>query len=763
MSQRWTRPLAGSLLVALSALSGGCRCDSADPAPAASGNEAPVPADSAAPGEQRRTERYDLLAHLDECEVRHRGLLLDLGTRAARSRSDFRVEPIEDIQDAEREGATVSRVLGTKVRYELVTDEPLEEVALVVRALGGAARSVSAVLDERRLGALRLSSEGMRQLEFPVSRAALPAGRHILTLYFRGRSRGSTEPQAELDWIRLGAPDEALSSYAAPTLRDLVTDAALDGTPRRALALRASSTVRCPVLLSSDAVLRADLGFWGEGKGSAEVRVLSDGEQPAVLAERKIVGGTGAGWLELKVPLGEHANRVVSLELAAEEATAGGRVLFGDPALVRDAPKSEVPEAKTVVVVIAAGLDRRQIPPWGPTEQLTAHGELARVSAIFTGYRVPSTVPAAVLASLLTGLPPGMHALEDPAARLPVQARMLGKLVKEASGRTAMFTSVPTTGTAFGFDSGWDRYVSMSPVQDVAAVAPITEATKWLEDDLVSGDTSRHLVVVHTRGVHPPWDVTKEEVGHLPPDEYAGVLDPRRGGVVLGKLRSAKRHQKKLADEDWKRLEALEHAALVKQDQALAGLIAVLKKKGVWDSTLFVLAGDVAPGNPPELPFDPTGDLAESRLLVPLLIKFPGGRLAAKEVNAGVTTVDISATLLGALRLKGTGGLDLFAVGEGVSPLAGRGLVATLGDHYSTRFGPWLLRGITGKTPTLCELDVDPACVTDVFDQKTIAASAAWQATYRAFDDATKHRVAPREPASIDPDTGAALTVWGDI
>jgi hypothetical protein len=155
-------------------------------------------------------------------------------------------------------------------------------------------------------------------------------------------------------------------------------------------------------------------------------------------------------------------------------------------------------------------------------------------------------------------------------------------------------------------------------------------------------------------------------------------------------------------------------------------------------------------------------------LLVPLLVKFPGGQFAGKEVASAVTTADITFTLLEALRLRppeGIGGLDLFSAAAGNEPPGGRPLVATLGSRYATRLGSWLLFGESGRQPTLCDLSVDPACVTDAYGTRPIAARTAWQWTYEAETTAQSPamRRFQREPASIDAETGAALTVWGDV
>ena len=115
---------------------------------------------------------------------------------------------------------------------------------------------------------------------------------------------------------------------------------------------------------------------------------------------------------------------------------------------------------------------------------------------------------------------------------------LLSEIVKEASGRTAMFTGVPSTFGAFGFGSGWDTFEMVSPVLDVAATEPMTRALKWLETELDDEHPGARLLVVHARGSHPPWDIPRDEVQTLKPEEYSGILDARRGGIMLAALRA---------------------------------------------------------------------------------------------------------------------------------------------------------------------------------------------------------------------------------
>jgi arylsulfatase A-like enzyme len=759
--------VARKLVIALVALAAGCRGASSQPELDAA---APDPAPGGSPGSAQPAfpaPSHDLIANLHTCQIRHRGLSIDLGTRADKALRGHRIGPFEDASDVRRGGATFTRILARRVAYDFWLDRPLSGLFVSARVHGGSARTLSITIDERRLGGFKLTERETRVVSTAPLGVELPAGRHSLGLSFSGPA-DPARGFAEVDWIRIGEEDELPTTYAAPTREDIVSDIALDGVPRRSLVLRPPGTVSCAIRPAPDARLRVALGFWGAGRGVAEIALRFDGKDPVRLTERKIAGGSGATWTLIDLELGSHASEVVALELTAVESSKGGRIVFGDPAIVRgEAWIPRVPPARTAIVIVLAGLDRSQLPPWGPTGGLTAVGELARRSAAFSGYRVPSTVTGAVMASLLSGLPPRAHALEDPAARLPRPVRTLSEMVKEAGGRTAMFSGVPTTSAAFGFDTAWDVFRSFSPVEDVSATEPFHEASKWLDRELTDPDAPRRLLVVHARGVRPPWDLNRDEVAKLPPEEYGGPLDARRGGIALASVRARRvRAHRKLEDADWTRLRALERAALAKQNDGVARLWALLDRHSAWDDTLIVLAGDVGPGEPPEPPFDPAGPLSEDRLLVPLLVKFPKGQFAAKEVATGAAPIDLARTLLEALGVAVPAEIvaeDLYQAAAGSEPLTGRPSVAVMGERYATRIGSLLLRGEFGRLPKLCRLDVDPACQGDVFTQMPITSRALWQWTHDWEARARELRRAPREPASIDPPTSAALTVWGDL
>jgi hypothetical protein len=765
-----------AFFAAVCALAAACQKRSLPPPPPAtpvepaSAEAEPRPAAVETPPVVRGRE--SLIDRAPNCEIEHHGRLLDLGIEAPSPWTGFRPTTPGPDDLVTRDGSTYLEITSRALAYDMWLPQTLEHLRVTARGRAGAARRVEATVDGRRLGMVKLPEGDPKAFDFPELTSDLEPGLHRFGLRFAGMPRGSRGVLAELDWLRVSGIDERRGDegYAAPTLSDIVQNIALGSVPRRSFVLRAPTTVRCFVRPVAGTSLHVALGLWGAGRGAAEIVAVRDGAEPVTLETRHVAGGDSNAWTELDVDLSRFAGDPVALELRAADASRGGRVAFGDPELVQSAkPPPVVQKARAVVLVVLSEVEQARLPPWGPTGALGTLGSLAREGAAFSRYRAPSTVAASVLATLFTGLPPRAHGVEAPLLKLPPSLRTLPRLVKEANGGAAFFSSVPTSFAPFGFDASWDAFETFSPVKDIAATEPFARGAAWLARELEERPLARHLLVIHARGAHPPWDVTREEAQRLKPPEYAGAIEPRRAAVILAALRArGGRGVKKLAEDDWVRVRELGDLALGKQDTGIAQIVAALKRAGIWDASLFVVMGDSGPGAPPELPFDPAGALTEDRLGVPLLVKFPGGVLAGRDVPEAVTAKDIAATLARALDLgapEWPATIDLVERASGGLAVERPVQHATLPGRYATRIGSWLLRGELGARPRLCALDIDPACAIDVFEERSIAARTAWLATLLGEEVRVPKELgsAPRTLAELDPETRAALVVWGDI
>jgi len=240
-------------------------------------------------------------------------------------------------------------------------------------------------------------------------------------------------------------------------------------------------------------------------------------------------------------------------------------------------------------------------------------------------------------------------------------------------------------------------------------------------------------------------------------------MEARRAGELLSRAR-ARRSRFRLSENDRTRMWAIYEAALAGQDRALGQFVDALKKANLWNETLFVVTGDVSTVGDGRAPFGDGEDLAEPLLHVPLWVHFPGSMLGGKRVAQPTTVTDIARTVLASLRLATPDefeGLDLFSLASGAALPGGRPLAATLGQRYSLRLGDLVLSGTSGKAPTLCEPASDASCEVDRVERMTRAVALLFRLAFEAEMSAQKHKH-PREPATVDANTAAAIQVWGE-
>ena len=699
-----------------------------------------------------------LLDELPRCDVDHRGLLLDFGEGVLPGRLAWSIKQPTNLADTSHDGASWVRSYDRKITLSFYLPE-VTPVDVSMRAIGRDASRVTVSIDGYALGTLKLAKDEIRVASTGTTSLPLDAGLHGIQLHFRGYRSADNEPYAEIDWLRIGVPDDDLKrTYGPPTMADILDPAAsLGGQPHRALTVRAPASLRCAMLVPPEGRLRTAVGMNGTGTAVAAVVVRRDGAEAAVL--QKIEVAADEPWKDVEVPLERFAGQVVEVELAALKTTGTGRLLFGDPTLqvpAVEAPAS--PKARAAVLVILDGVERRDLPPWSDIEtpHLPSLSELARESSVFNAHRVPSTLVSAVVASLITGRSPREHRLTDTGAKLPEAVPTLGGFAHHASIRGAMFSAVPTSFAPFGFARHWDKFEAYPPNTGALAAQPFVDAGVWLTERQENEQRRPMLAVIHARGGHPPWDVTPPEASKLPPDEYAGYIGPRRGAQVIGKLEG--KHSR-LSEQDRQRLDALFYMGLSRQDKALGDLIRRLKEEETWNDTLFIVTGDVASGR--RTLFQDGFDLQEELLTVPLYVHFPEGALAGASVDNATEVYDITRTIIDALGMEGSKGIrgrDLAMLAATVDHDVQRPRVAVTEDRYSARWGDYVLLGKEDERPQLCLLSVDPTCA---YDRRHVFPAVAQALFRRLAATPSPTGGVERDPLTLDAEVMAMLAVWG--
>lgn len=689
----------------------------------------------------------DLLALSPRCRIEHRGAFIDIGTPEAAWASPGHPD-LADMPGFERDGATFGRVLDRSQSFTFALEQP--GAALVaVRGRARGSKKVTVSVDGKLVGTIALSATEDRVASATNNGLNLAAGLHTLTLRWVGAVK-KEEPVAELDWIRVGTVDGETSAYAAPTRRDAVTQVVLGGAPRRAYTLMAPAVVRCVAFLPKGASFVADVGAVSEGtSGEVEVRARTAGSESAKVIAHATASATG--WSGISAPIASDGEGLAVIEIAITKGPKQGRVAIAEPRIVRATmPEKVAPRAssQTVIVVVLAGLRASNV-------AMPSLQKLAREGVVYKGHRAPSLLGSSSVASLVTGMPVAVHALEDSGARLSPRTPLVPRTLTPFGVASAMFTEVPTTGPAFGFAHDWNNYAARSPL-DGASVA-FDEITKWL--DTHAG--KKAFVVAHARGAHPPWDITAEAMKTLPPEGYAGSIDPKHVVPVLAK---AKKGLLRVTPADHVRMVALMDNALATQDKKLDALIESMRQSGVLDKTTLIVTGD-APFVLPQAVPDPTKEAPppespEDPLSIPLVIRFPNAYAAGKVVQAVTDPTDVATTIVAAFGgpLEGLFGRDLATLALDDEPARDVPRLSDDGRGYQLAWGDLRLVGAWEKVPRL-----EPRVGNeDLRAKRPYEYLAAWglAAEARALWLTARAKGPGREPATIDPATQAALDSW---
>jgi arylsulfatase A-like enzyme len=587
----------------------------------------------------------------------------------------------------------------------------------------------------------------------------LTQGAHELELRFVGGSRSQGEPLAEVDWVHVGTGDTG-EPYAAPTRADVLRDATAGGRSLRALALKAPGFVRCSGWVPANATLETSLSTMGGGDADVEARLARDRRSPVVLGTAHVAAG-GTSWAPWTVPVTglEGDGALGAIELVVTRAGKGTRVLLGEPRLVAAEPVTTGPlgPAKAVVLVVLGATSPKSLAPWGGAHASPELVHLAAAGVTFEAHRASSSLASSVMASILTGLPPRVHGVDDPDARLPSGATTLQEACRQGGATTALFTANPTTGAAFGFDRGWDTFVAHDPVETAPAVHIFDEAATWI--DTHKGE--RFFMVVHARGGHPPWDATADEIKQMAPESYIGLLEPRRAAEELVK---AKKHAGRFKEDDRVRAWALYDHALDSNDIALGRLLAGIRAAGIEDDTGVIVTGDVGPSESGPVPFIDADTLDEPLLATPLVIRWPHAEgLGHRRVQACSSPVDLATTIVTMLGLQpppSFQGADLALQASGAIVPAERPLAATRGDRVAIRWGSFVLSTARQREARLCDLSLDPSCVADVRSTSPIALESLRRWAVEKLGRSSPPPF-PREPVVLDDRTKAALVRWG--
>jgi len=706
----------------------------------------------------------DFVAGFDACTLSHRGVLLDLGDPSMRARMGTRLAAA-DVEVREHEGATWASLHDRFLELSFVSptaSAPDAGVVVEARIRGGAAKSISVYLAGKPIGVLPVSKGEVKVVSARSASASIARGANELLLRVQGATKVTRDDLVEIDWIRVG-PADGDAPYAAPTRTDALTTVNIGGVGRRGISLRAPGSARCPGFVPSGAVLEGHVGVTG-GEAEAEVRVVVDRAEPRVVASFHLGGEGTPPWRPMSIPLGD-VGTLAAVEVVAKSSSKGARVVFAEPRVVvpppADPPKP-VAAARGVVLVVLGSVAPKSLAPYGGTYATTELAQLATGGTVFEAHRASTSFANGAMASMLTGQSPRVHGVTGAEAALGPTGLTVAEAARQGGVVTAMFTANPTTTAAFGFARGWETFTARLPGDDAPATAIFEDVERWLD----AHKNDRFLVVVHARGGHPPWDITADELKDLPPVAYAGGLDPKHAAEMLAKARKTG-GARLFGDADRERAIALHTKAVLAHDAALGRLAAHVRGLGREKDTTWIVTGDVGVDSAAHAPFLEDDALDEAALAVPLVVR-AGGAPLRERVSAPTSSLDIARTVLDALGLpppQEMRGEALSAVAAG-SRIAERPRVATTATRFSARWAGFVLAGARDREAKLCNLSLEPECLSDVRATHPLAteimhALAFDELAKKGPPDAAKRPAVVTPHATTDAATAAALRAWG--
>lgn len=287
---------------------------------------------------------------------------------------------------------------------------------------------------------------------------------------------------------------------------------------------------------------------------------------------------------------------------------------------------------------------------------------LARESVVFERCLAPSpwTQPSTV--SLLSGLYPTRHGVQDH-EKVSEEIEFIGERLQAAGFSTAGISGNPNASPIFRMDQGFDHFeFSRNRVArnypDIGKL--LEEASTWIDER----PRDPFFLYLHVMNVHGPY--------RAPPEYRQRFLEePHSAFPFQGEIWNdiVVRHdlgrRAEVTPAHLRDLRARYDGAIAYSDDQLAAFIEALRSRGLLSHSLLIVTSDHG-----EELFDHGGfghglSLHRELLEVPLLIRLPGGVGGGRRISQPVSLVDLPATILDLLGLLDAESAGRF--GDGIS------------------------------------------------------------------------------------------------
>jgi arylsulfatase A-like enzyme len=371
-----------------------------------------------------------------------------------------------------------------------------------------------------------------------------------------------------------------------------------------------------------------------------------------------------------------------------------------------------------VVLISIDTLRADRLGAYGNTQGLTPNLDaFAREALVFEQCWSAANNTGPSHMTIMTGLLPDVHGIRHGYPSRPAEAvSMLADELRQAGWLTSALADGAFVTRAFGFDRGFDRFVSR--LQPFSQKLPTL--LQWAAEGPRAPDGPR-MLFVHTYEPHSPYVPTIEHDLFTDPD-YDGQMRPiverirvavedPAGRLNLGDLeRSFWPDRGTLDEADVRYLRGLYDGDVLQADDGVGQLLDALAEHGWYDEAWIFIVSDHGEAFREHGTYEHR-QLFSEELSVPLMVRPPGGVRGGARTDMTARLLDVAPTILHAVGLASpelVQGRSLLPLGERVDrpvySIAGESdsyRVFQIGTHKLHWRGP-------GKSE-LYDLAVDPA------------------------------------------------------
>jgi arylsulfatase A-like enzyme len=397
-----------------------------------------------------------------------------------------------------------------------------------------------------------------------------------------------------------------------------------------------------------------------------------------------------------------HLARIAGLALAVPALLAG----CGSPSEAHASSRARGTLPENVILISIDTLRQDHVGCYGYERDTTPNIDaLAKESMLFE--KAYTTMSWTLIAhmGMLTGLYPSQHKVWKEDAVLAPSVPTLAERLRGEGYHTIGFydKTAHWVDPEFGYDRGFEKYVA-----HVDAV----EASEHVRAALAGRPADKpFFLFLHLFDVHNAPLNTKGATIYDPPapfdDCFVSGARERVAGADTKKWWYSDASD--ATPEQHEAVVALYDAGVRYVDSRLGELFAEWKKDGIFDRSMIIVTADHGEGLCDHNGrFGGHGESRQEGLLVPLIVKLPGGKFAGTRVADPVSHVDLLPTILDSLGLAADARLP------GYSLLAGRPADTILyAERDETqvliRWPYKLIQSPTRKeVGTLFDLSVDP-------------------------------------------------------